>query len=102
MKRAPVCKIDGIVAVTLTRKEFEAVRAMLEDSRKRTRPRKYDLFDVFCAILHRDFGGCAWRELPKGSPNWRSVHTYWVQWSAPRPGFKSLLEEAYEKLGIVL
>lgn len=96
------CKIKGIVSATLTRQQFEAVRPMLEDSRKRTRPRQLDLFDVFCAIMHRDFAGCGWRNLPPGSPGWRSVHTYWVQWSTPRPGGKSLLEEAYEKLGIVL
>lgn len=85
---------------TVTREEFELVRQLLEEGRARTRPRRHDLFDVFNAILYRDANGCAWRDLPAGSPPWRSVHEYRIQWSRIRVGNKSLLEAAYHRLGI--
>ncbi|MGA3561403.1 IS5/IS1182 family transposase, partial [Lactiplantibacillus plantarum] len=34
----------------ITRKKFEQIRPELERFRKKTRPRKYDLYEVFCAI----------------------------------------------------
>lgn len=84
----------------VTREEFEQVAKMLEEGRAKTRPRQYDLFDIFNAILYRDATGCAWRNLPAGFPPWRSVHEYRIQWSRIRSGSKSLLEAAYAKLGI--
>ncbi|MDR1931517.1 MAG: IS5/IS1182 family transposase, partial [Spirochaetales bacterium] len=32
----------------ITREEFEIIRADLESARKTTKPRKIDLYDVFC------------------------------------------------------
>ena len=34
------------------REQFETVREMLEAARRKTRPRKHDLYDVFCAVLY--------------------------------------------------
>ena len=33
----------------ITREQFEIIRPDLENAKKKTRPRKYDLYDVFCA-----------------------------------------------------
>ena len=35
----------------ITREQFEIIRKDLEGARKTTHPRKYDLYDIFCAIL---------------------------------------------------
>ena len=67
---------------------------LLESARKRTAPRKVDLYDVFCAILYLQRTGCSWRALPGDFPKWRTVHSYFQRWSEPRENGISLLEEA--------
>lgn len=45
----------------LSREQFEVIRAMLEGAKRRTTPRKQDLYDVFCTILYLLKNGCTWR-----------------------------------------
>ena len=85
-------------ATDVSRDEFEAVREMLENARRRTRPRKHDLYDVFCAVLYFLHSAGSWRSVPAGFPPWRTVHEYFTQWTAPRPGQPTLLEEALTKV----
>ncbi len=35
----------------ISREQFEKIRPILESSRKKTRPRKLDLYDVFRTVL---------------------------------------------------
>ena len=86
-------------ATDISREEFEAVRGMLEAARRKTRPRKHDLYDVFNAMLYFLDTGAAWRSLPKAFPPWRTVHEYFTQWTMAREGERSLLELALEKAG---
>lgn len=86
-------------ASDISRESFEAVRGMLEASRRKTRPRKHDLYDVFCAVLYFLHSGGAWRSLPPEFPPWRTVHEYFTQWTMAREGEQSLLELALEKAG---
>ena len=72
---------------------------LLESARKRTAPRKVDLYDVFCAILYLQRTGCSRRALPGDFPKWRTVHSYFQRWSEPRENGISLLEEALKKSG---
>jgi transposase len=84
----------------ISREQFEAVRELLENSRKRTRPRKVDLYDVFCGILYLLKGGVQWRMLPGDYPKWRTVHEYFAQWSRRADErTPSLLEQALKKSG---
>jgi transposase len=78
----------------VSREQFELVRPMLEAARRRTRPRKHDLYDVFCAVLYFLDSGGAWRSLPPAFPPWRTVHEYFTQWTLARGGEPSLLERA--------
>ena len=41
----------------ITREQFEIIRPDLENAKKKTRPRKYDLYDIFCAVLYVLRGG---------------------------------------------
>jgi transposase len=52
----------------ISREQFEAVRGLLETSKKKTRPGKVDLYDVFCGVLYILKGGSQWRMLPKDYP----------------------------------
>ena len=86
-------------ASDVSREEFEEVRGMLEAARRKTRPRKHDLYDVFCAVLYLLETGSAWRGVPQGFPPWRTVHEYFTQWTAVRPGEPMLLEVALDQVG---
>ncbi len=83
----------------IPREQFEAVRAMLEAARRKTRPRKHDLYDVFCAVLYFLHTGTTWRAMPPGFPPWRTVHEYFTQWTMQRENGQSLLESVLEKAG---
>jgi transposase len=83
----------------ISREQFELVRPMLEAARRKTRPRKHDLYDVFCAVLYFLDSGSAWRSMPPVFPPWRTVHEYFTQWTMAREDQRSLLERALEQIG---
>lgn len=82
----------------ISREQFEVIKPLLESARKKTCPRRVDLYEVFCAVLYLLRSGCQWRMLPDEFPKWRTVHSYFVIWSEPREG-GSLLEQALKKSG---
>jgi len=53
----------------ISRKQFEQIRPMLEGARKKTAPRKVELYEVFCAVLYLLRSGCQWRMLPTRFPS---------------------------------
>lgn len=36
----------------ISREQFEIIREDLEGAKKKTRPQKYDLYNIFCAALY--------------------------------------------------
>ena len=82
----------------VSREQFEQIRPMLEAARRKTRPRKHDLYDVFCAVLYFLDSGVAWRSMPPEFPPWRTVHEYFSQWTLTRGEERNLLERALEQL----
>jgi transposase len=83
----------------LSRERFELIRPLLEQARKRTKPRTVDLYEVWCAVLYLLRTGCQWRALPSDFPKWRTVHAYFAKWSEPDKDGVSLLERALKKSG---
>jgi transposase len=83
----------------VTREQFDTVREMLEEARRKTRPRKHDLYDVFCAVLYFLHARIAWRSIPLDFPPWRTVHEYFTQWIILSDGDHTLLESALERVG---
>lgn len=69
----------------ITPEQYERVRTMVETHRRQTRPRRHDLYDILCLVLHREQSQIAWRALPPGVP-WRTVHEYHKIWSMPPAG----------------
>ena len=85
----------------ISRKQFESILPILESARKTTKPRTIDLYDVFCALLYLLKSGCQWRMIPNNFPKWRTVHSYFQQWSESRSDDNtSLLEQALKKAGV--
>ncbi len=83
----------------IRRDQFDRIRPILERARKRTKPATVDLYEVFCAVLYLLKSGCQWRMLPGEFPKWRTVHSYFAQWSESRAEEPSLLEQALKKSG---
>ncbi len=49
----------------VSKEQFENIKSILENTKKRTKPRSLDLYEVFCAVLYVLKSGCQWRMLPK-------------------------------------
>ncbi len=49
----------------LSGKQFEQIQPFLERARKRSSPRKVELYEIFCAVLYVLKSGCQWRMLPE-------------------------------------
>lgn len=74
----------------ISREQYEEIRAILESARKRTKPQRVDLYEVFCAVLYLLKSGCQWRMRPGEFPKWKTVHSYFAKWSKPAPEGVSL------------
>jgi transposase len=81
----------------ISREQFEGILVLLESAKRRTAPRKKDLYDVFCAILYLLKNGCTWRAIPGDFPKWNLVRYYFDQWTALTADGYSLLEQAIKK-----
>ncbi|WP_251913660.1 transposase, partial [Lactiplantibacillus plantarum] len=66
---------------------------------KRTKPRKVDLYDIFCALLYTLKNGCVWRDLPSDFPKWETVYYCWLLWTkTPSPAGITPLDKVLKKL----
>ena len=83
----------------IRREEFEIIRGDLEQSRKTTKPRKVDLYDVFCAILYLLKSGCQWRMLPSDFPKWSTVYFYYAIWAEKQEDGSTVLQNVLKKIG---
>ena len=84
----------------ITRAQFKNIVLILEGARKKTRPRTYDLYDVFNGLLYVTKTACQWRALPHDYPKWRTVHEYFRIWSEVPEGAKeSILAQVLKKIG---
>ena len=82
----------------ITREQFEVIRPLLESARTRTRPRKYDLYDIFCAVLYVVRNGAQWRAIPSDFPDWRLDYYYYRVWKEPgKDGGDSILDQVLKK-----
>ena len=82
----------------ISREEYALIREDLEGAKKRTRPRKYDLYGVFCAVLYVIQGRIQWRMLPNDYPQWQSVYYYFRVWSGKDEAGVSILDKVLQKL----
>lgn len=57
----------------ISREEFEKIREDLEGARKKTKPRKVDLYEAFCAVLYVLKSGCQRDMLPSDFPKKSTV-----------------------------
>ena len=86
-------------ASDITPEKFEEILPLLQSVRRRTKPTTVDLYEVFCAVLYLLRTGCQWRFLPSEFPKWRTVHSYFANWSELDQDGISVLERALKKSG---
>ena len=80
--------------------QFNLIRGILEGVSFVTKPRKVDLYDVFCAICYVLKSGCQWRMLPSDFPKWENVYRYFCKWNKEgENNSPSPLERALKKSG---
>ena len=77
----------------ITRKQFKIILPILEKTKKKTKPRQLDLYNIFNALNYVLTTGCQWRALPKDYPKWKSVHYYFTIWND-----SSTLDEVFKKI----
>ena len=82
----------------ITREQFEQIRYFLETAKKITHPRKYELYDIFCAVLYVLREGCRWRSLPHDYPKWQNCYKHYVIWKQKDAEGKSILDKILEEL----
>jgi len=82
----------------ISRAQYELIKEDLESCRKSTRPRKYDLYEIFCAVLYIVKEGCTWRALPHDYPEYNSVYYYFSIWSKKEVFGASLLDNVLAEL----
>ena len=84
----------------ISQEQFEKIRELLENHKKRTKPREVDLYEVFCGVLYVLKSECQWRMLPSDFPKWRTVYEYHSQWRGrTTANGPSLLEQDLKKIG---
>ena len=84
----------------ISREQFEKIRPFLEGVRKKTKPRKHDLYDIFCAVLYILKSCCQWDMLPSDFPHYKTVHYYFRIWGEKKnKKTPSVLEEILKKNG---
>jgi transposase len=84
----------------ITREQFALVKDEMENARASTRPRDYDLYDVFCEILYIDKSGCQWRMLPSDFPPFGVVRYYYDIWAKKDEDGVSLLSRILKKISV--
>ena len=82
----------------ITQEQFTQISKDLESVKKVTRPRKVDLYEIFCAILYLLKNGCTWRDIPGDFPSWRNVRYYYEVWTAKGEDGHSVLDYVLAKL----
>lgn len=83
----------------ISREQFEHIKPILQECRKKTKPIVLDLYEVFCGLLYVLKSGCQWRMLPKDYPKWQTVYAYFSQWRKLNAEGISTLELALKKSG---
>lgn len=82
----------------ISRKQFELIKPDLESAKKKTKPRKIDLYEIFCAVNYVLKSGCQWRMLPSDFPKWETVYFYFRIWKKKDGDKDSILEAVLKKI----
>jgi len=83
----------------ITREQFNKIAPILEGAKKKTKPRKLDLYDIFNGLLYVVNTGCQWRNIPKDYPSWKITYYYFTVWTKKKGEEESVLDKVLKKIG---
>ena len=89
----------------ITREAFAQIEGQWLAATKAPRPRRHDLYDVFCAVLYVLKQGGPWRALPHDSPKWENCckwengHDHFRLWKKPDSKGETLLDRLLNECG---
>jgi len=82
----------------VSRDQFMVIEELFLGAKKKTCPRRVDLYDVFCGILYVLKNAATWKGIPGDFPKPSTVRYYFDQWSRVLPGEEtSVLDRALKK-----
>lgn len=87
-----------IYSSDITKKQFKKIKHFLEKARKKTKPRKVKLYDIFCAILYVLKTACQWNQLPGDFPKWNTVYYYFRIWKHTENEGESIFQTVMREL----
>lgn len=79
--------------------QFELIESDLTSAKKQEQPRKYSLYDIFCAVLYLLKEGCTWQAISHDLPKWQNVRYHYEICSKPNERGISLLDEKIVEAG---
>jgi len=82
----------------VSRKQFEEIREELTQARKIIYPRRYDLYDIFCAVLYLLKEGRARRAIPHDFPKRQNARYHYDIWTKSDENGISVLNSVLRKL----
>jgi transposase len=83
----------------ITREQFSEISEILESSRKKTKPRKADLYHVFNAVIYILKTGTQWKNLPQEYPKYKNVFRYFTIWkNTTNPQGETILNQCLKKI----
>jgi transposase len=82
----------------ITREAYQEIEAELLAATKATKPRRYDMYDVFCAVLYVLKEGCTWRALPHDYPKWENCYYHFRMWQRADSNGETLFDRLLNKL----
>jgi transposase len=79
--------------------QFKKICPILESARKKTCPRKINLYDIFCGVLYVLKSACQWRMLPTDFPKKDICYYYFRIWSEKKDeNHDSILERILKEM----
>jgi transposase len=84
----------------ISRDAFEVIKAELLAATRPMKTRKYDIYDVFCAVLYVLKEGCTWRAIPHDFPKWQNCYYHFCVWKKQDDTGESLIDRLLRKLVI--
>jgi transposase len=86
----------------ISREAFSLIEAELLAAKKPMQKRKYDIYDVFCAVLYVLKEGCTWRAIPHDFPKWQNCYYHFGIWKKIDENGESLIDRLLRKLVVLL
>jgi transposase len=84
----------------ITRESFELIKAELLAATQPMQKRKYDIYDVFCAVLYVLKEGCSWRAIPHDFPKWQNCYYHFLIWKKEDETGETLIDRLLRRLVI--